>query len=111
MCQTTPDAPVARLAAGLPAGLVAARGLGHAVGLAPQLGGPQRLAHRHLHRVELVVAGHLLREPAAAVVLEDDEVAHQVEEAPRREDALDHHLQLRQMRIGAGARPRWCARA
>ena len=55
------DAPVTRLAAGPPAGLVAARGLGHAVGLALQLGGSQRLAHRHLHRVELVVAGHLLR--------------------------------------------------
>ena len=95
-----PDAPVTRLAAGLPAGLVASPGLGHPVGLAAQLGGPQRLAHCHPHRVELVVACHLLREPATAFVLEDDEVAHEVEEALWREDALAHYLQLRQMRIG-----------
>jgi len=29
--------------------------------------------------VELVVAGHLLGQPPAAVVLEDDEVPHQIE--------------------------------
>ena len=46
-----------------------------------------------------MVARHLLGD-AAAVVLEHDEVAQQVEEAPRRAQALDHHLQLRQVRVG-----------
>src|SRR5262245_48802178 len=46
-----------------------------------------------------MVSSHLLREPAAAFVLEDDEVAHEVEEALRREDAFAHYLQLRQIRI------------
>jgi hypothetical protein len=50
--------------------------------------------------VELVVTCHLLREPAATFVLEDDEVAHEVEEATGSEDALAHYLQLWQMRIG-----------
>ena len=86
-----PDAPVTRLP---PGRLVRSHPWPrHAFGSAPQLGGPQRLAHRHLHRVELVVACHLLRELAATSVLEDDEVAHEVEEALGSEDALAHHLQ------------------
>ena len=75
------NAPVARLTARPPAGLVATRDLGDPVGLAPQLGGPQRLRHRHLHRMELVVARHLLDQRPAARVLEDDEVPDEVEEA------------------------------
>ena len=45
-----------------------------------QLRGPERLLHGGADGVELVVAGHLLGE-GAAVVLEDDEVAEQGEEA------------------------------
>ena len=88
-------ATVARLAARLLAGLIATRGLRDPIARAVQLGRAQRLAHRHLHRMELVVAGHLLRDAAAAVVLVDDEVAHQIEEALRGTEPFDHHLQLR----------------
>jgi hypothetical protein len=94
------DAPVARLAARLEARLVPASALGDPIGRAAQLGGPQRLAHGHLHGVELVIARHLLHQPAAALVLEHDEVAQEVEEAPGLEHAFDDHLQLRQVRIG-----------
>jgi hypothetical protein len=90
-------AHVAGLAAGRAARLVAALGLGHAHSRALQLRGAQRLAHRHLHRVELVVAGHLL-DDAALVVLEHDEVAQKVEKSSRRAQALDHHLQLGHVR-------------
>ena len=88
------DAPVAGIAARPAAGLVAAAG---GVGDAPRLGlqrrGAQGLADRRPHRVELVIAGHLLdRRPA--VVLEDDEVAQQRQEAALLEHALDRHLQL-----------------
>ena len=76
-----------------------------------ELRGAQRLLHRHVDGVELVIAGHLLDERAAAVVLEDDEVADQVEEPALLEHALDHHLQLGQVRVGQRPRPRWCARA
>ena len=93
------DAPVARLAARLRARLVAPDRSATRSAARP-LGRAQRLLHRHVHRVELVVAGHLLDERAAARVLEHDEVAHQVEEAPLVEHALEQHLQLRQVRVG-----------
>jgi hypothetical protein len=102
------NAPVAGLAARLEARLVPSGHLRDTIG-AGQLGCPQRFAHRHLHRVELVVARHLLDEAAAAAfVLEDDEVSYEVEESPRSEDALDHDLQLghvggRQTLAGDGA--------
>jgi hypothetical protein len=90
-------APVPRLAAPPPAGLEPARIL---VLLDPtDPGGPQRLLHRDVHRMELVVARHLLRERAAQV-LEHDEVPHQVEEPALLEHALEHHLQLGQPRGG-----------
>jgi hypothetical protein len=44
--------------------------------------------------VELVIPGHLLDEPAAAIVLEDDEIAQQVEEPDRIEDPFQQDLQL-----------------
>ena len=78
------DAPVARLAARSAARPRSGPSSRPRAQRALQLGGAQRLVHRHLHRVELVVARHLLDERAAAVVLEDDEVAHQVEEAALR---------------------------
>ena len=92
-------APVTGLASRLATRLVASLALGHSIGRAAQLRGAQRLTHRHLNCVELVVACHLLGD-AAAVVLEHDEVAQQVEEAPRRAQSLDHHLELRQVRVG-----------
>ena len=96
------DAPVARLAARLAARLVAPRRLGHAHRFPLQLGGAQGFGDRRLHRVELVVARHLLDQRAAAVVLEHDEVAQQRQEPAGFTDAVDHHLQLRQVRIGQG---------
>jgi hypothetical protein len=52
--------------------------------------------------VELVVARHRL-DDAAAIVLEDQEVAQEVEKAARREDALDHHLHLRRRRSASAS--------
>src|SRR5690606_8231305 len=90
-------APVARLAAGLAARFVAP-------GLYPpclsELRRAQCLANRHLHRMELVVARHLLDEASAAVVLEDKEIPRHIEETPRGEYALDHHLPLGDVRVG-----------
>ncbi|EXI72987.1 MAG: hypothetical protein AW07_02919 [Candidatus Accumulibacter sp. SK-11] len=94
-------APVAGLAARLSTCLVAALPRLQLLRCALQLRGAQRLADRDLHRVELVVAGHLL-DDATTVVLKDDEVAQQIEKAPRRTQARDHHLQLGQVRIGQG---------
>ena len=65
-----------------------------------KLGRPQGLVHRDAHRVELVIPRHLLDQRAAAVVLEHDEVADERENPPRLEDALQHHLELRHMRVG-----------
>jgi len=93
------DAAVARGAARRAARLVVAGLLTHTRRCAVQLGSPQRLAHCHLHGVELVVARHLLRHVPAAVVLKHDEVAHQVEKAPRRTDPFEHHLQLGHVRL------------
>ncbi len=61
--------------------------------------GPQRLAHCGLHGVELVVAGDLLLQAPAAVVLEHDEVPHQVEEPPVIAHPLHQHLELRQRQV------------
>jgi len=49
--------------------------------------------------MELVVARHLLDRRAAAVVLEHDEVADQVEEPTLLEQAFEHDLKLRQVRV------------
>ena len=67
-----------------------------------RLDGAQRLLDGDAHGVELVVAAHLLGRLAAAVVIEDDEVADQPEEARRRAGALQHHLQLGHVRVGGG---------
>ena len=87
------DAPVARISTRLGAGLVAP-GLLADLGCALQLGRAQRLADRCLDGVELVVPRHLLRESAAAVVLEHDEVAQEGEKAPLLERSLDCHLEF-----------------
>ena len=93
------DAAVARVTSGLAAGLVDARRLDNLLGGLLQLRRPERLRHGHLHRVKLVVAGHLLDQRTAAVVLKHDEVSYQSEKAARLADASEHHLQLRQVGI------------
>ena len=60
----------------------------------------QRLGDGGLHRVELMVPGHLLDRGAAAVVFEHDEVADQREQPAPVEDAFEQHLELRQARVG-----------
>ena len=50
--------------------------------------------------MELVVAGHLLDQRAAAVVLEHDEVADQRQQPAPVEDTFQQHLKLRQARVG-----------
>ncbi len=54
----------------------------------------QRGGHRLLHRVELVVAGDDLDQPATGFA-EHGEVAQQIEEAPLLEHALDQRGHLR----------------
>ena len=46
-----------------------------------------------------MVARHLLDQRAAAVVLEDEEVAHQRQQPAPAEDAFEQHLKLRQARV------------
>ncbi len=65
------------------------------VGRGAHAAGAHRLVHRGVDRVELVVARDDLVDGAAVrVLLEDDEVLEQVEEALRREHAAQQHLQL-----------------
>ena len=88
------DAPVARLAARPATGICGpARGV-------LERSCPQRLVHRGLNGVELVVAGDLLVEPPAAVVLEHNEVPHQVKEPSPIAHTLKQHLKLRQVLVG-----------
>ena len=56
--------------------------------------GAQGLLDGRVDRVILVVASHLLDQHAVPRVLEDDEVADEVEEPPPVEGPLDHHLKL-----------------
>ncbi len=85
------DAPVAGLAAGLPARLVpTARAT-----RAPSPSRPKRLVDREVDGMELVIARHLLGQDAAAHVLEDDEVADQIQEPALVKNAFQDHLQLR----------------
>ena len=64
-----------------------------------------------VHRVELVVAGDLLDEPAAALVLEDDEMPKQLQEPAVLEDALEQDFELGQLVRAPALRPRSSARA
>ena len=63
---------------------------------------PQGLADRDPHGVELVIAGHLLDQRPAAVVLKHDEIADERGKPVRRTDALEHHLKLEHARVGRG---------
>ena len=67
-----------------------------------QSGGTQGFGDGHLHRVELVIAGHLLDQSPVSVVLEHDEVTHQRQEAVPRTGALQHHLKFGHVRVGQG---------
>ena len=97
------DSAVAGLAARLAPRLVAALLVfADAPSGLHRLHGAQRLLDGDAHGVELVVAAHLLGRLAAAVVIEDDEVADQPEEARRRAGALQHHLQLGHVRVRRG---------
>ena len=57
---------------------------------------PERFFDRNVHCVKLVVAGNLLIELSAAKVLEDNEVAHQLEETTFLEHSLQQDLKLSQ---------------
>ena len=48
-----------------------------------------RFRYGMMDRVELVIARHLLDDMPATVVFEDNEIANEIEESPRREDAFD----------------------
>ena len=85
-------APVALLASRLAFGVEDAVAVAHPV----PSGRPPRLLHRHVDCVELVVTRYFLDEPAAAQVLEHDEVPQQIEAAALLEHALDQHLQFGQ---------------
>ena len=52
--------------------------------------------------MELVVAGHLLDQLTAAVVVKDDEVPEQVQETIRMADSLQHDLQIGHVGVGQG---------
>jgi hypothetical protein len=65
-------ASVARPAAGFAAGLIMPADILDAIGVR-ELRGAQSFRDGDLYCVELVIASHLLDEPAAAVVLEHDE--------------------------------------
>ena len=88
-------AAVARYATGLALGKIAAMFF-----IDAQMRRAQSLFHRHVHRVKLMIARHLLDELAATRILEHDEVPHQIEEAALLEHTFEHHLQLRQLRRG-----------
>ena len=102
-----PDAAVAGSTARLEPRFVAAALLGNRL---LQLRRPQGLSHGGANGVKLVVAGHLLGQPPAAIIIEHDEVADQFQKALRLADALQHYLQLSQCWVGQSF-PGWCARA
>ncbi len=87
------DAPVPGLTAWPLPGVVPASWFGR-----DRLRRAQRLLHRHVDRMKLVVAGHLLGELAAAGILKHDEMPQQIEKAALLEHALQHHVQLGLMR-------------
>ena len=89
------NAPVARRAAGLPARHVTAVRFFHPVGCR-RARRPQRFRHRHVDRVELVVAGHLFDDHARSRVgFKHDEMPNQVQKSALLEHAPQHDLQLR----------------
>ena len=92
------DALVAGRAAGLRFRAIGAARFAHARCIS-RVDGAQGFAQRDVDGVELVVAGQLLDQQAAAVVLEDLEVAHEIEKAA----AVGHPLQD-DLQFGQGGR-------
>ena len=99
------DTAITRRTSRLPTGLVAAARIAHSNASPLEPSRPQRLGDRGLHRVELVVASHLLGERTAAVVLKHDEVADKSQQTARSADALDEDLQLGQLRVSQRLTP------
>ena len=83
-----------------------------ALGLVPALHRNRRAQgffQRDIDGVKLVVAGDLLGQLAGALVLEHDEMAHQIEKAALLEHAFEHHLQfgkLRRVIVAGNGAPR-----
>src|SRR5713226_3459257 len=93
-----PDHPnplVARVAPGPPPRFVSSLILSHTIGR-DQTGRAQRLLHRSVHGMVLVIASRLLHQFPTTLVLEDDEIANKVEKAALLEQAFDGDLQLGQ---------------
>jgi len=63
--------------------------------VAARSGSPGGRIHRRVHRVILVIPGHLLNQNTTADILEDDEVPDQIQKAPPFEHALKDHPELR----------------
>ena len=96
MCQTTTDPPVAGVSSRHTAGFVATASFPQdrrATLKTPERRRAQRLPHRDLDGMELVVARHLLDQHTAAVVFDDQEVAHEGQEAALLKHAFDRDLQ------------------
>jgi hypothetical protein len=85
-------ATVSWLASWLRAGLVVSALVYDPVWYFRDARGAQGLSHRDVDGVELMVAGYLLRQGSTARVLEEYEVADEVEEASFVEDTLEHDL-------------------
>ena len=90
LCQTTPNASVPGRSSGT--GSSCLLGLG---GFALERCRPERLLDGSMDSVELVVAGHLLDQLSAAVVVEDDEVPNKGEEPFWGTGSLEHDLEFR----------------
>ena len=60
----------------------------------------QRLVNCNPHGVELVIARHFFLKSTAAVVIENDEFAHERQKTARFEYTFQHHLKLGQELIG-----------
>ncbi len=87
------------LVAGLAAGAVAGEiGSGRLLRFRREIGRAQRLFDRDIDRVELMIAGDLLCERAAAEILEHDEMADEIEKPALLEHPREHDLQFRRGR-------------
>jgi hypothetical protein len=95
VCQNDAHPLVSGLAARAVAGKI---GAGRLLGLLREIGGAQSLLDRDFDRVELVVPGDLLRERAAAEILEHDEMADEIKKPARFERPGEHDLQLGEAR-------------
>ena len=91
--------PITRLAARLLGGLVAAGQFTNSFSFSHSRSA-QRFLDRDVYGVELMVPGHFFSNSPTAEVLEDDEVADEIEKAALIEDALDDNLEFRKVGVG-----------